>query len=117
LKHGFDRLEGDDPAPVSFGAKRCTELANVRAHIDYKVNLAILDEIDQVTNSASAQVNDSKTLIEGPDHAIHFYIPFLLFSICALRAIVAKQGKSGDSAGKERRRQTLPRWPLPGGFA
>jgi hypothetical protein len=77
---GFDRLKRNDFAPVPAGSQIFTELANIGSDIDYNVDPAIFNEIDQVPNSPSAEVKDAETLVDGPDCAIHLSVPFLPFS-------------------------------------
>ena len=71
LKRGLNRLKGNNPAPVSAVPQRFTELADVRTHIDDHVNLAILDEIDEIPHSAPAEMDDPETLVCGYYKTVH----------------------------------------------
>jgi hypothetical protein len=85
LKRGFDRFEGNDPAPVSAVSQRFTELADVCSHIDDYVNLAVFNKIDQIPNSPTPEMDNPETLVCGPYKPIHLVsTPLPIFPIVHL---------------------------------
>jgi hypothetical protein len=70
LKRGLRGFKGDDFAAIPVGSKGFAELANVRSHIDHRVDFAIFDEIHQVPDSPPPEMDDSEAFISSPYHAI-----------------------------------------------
>ena len=62
----LSRFEGYDFASVSSASQRFSKLTNVGANVDDRVDFSIVDEIDEISNPSSPDVDYSKALVCCP---------------------------------------------------
>ncbi len=71
LEGGFSGLERDDFSLKFQASQMLTEQADVCTHVDYKVDAAIFDEVEQIACVSPADLKDSKPFIDGPYDPVH----------------------------------------------